>query len=210
MVAMRFMGKRQLGELQPSELVTTIMISNIAAIPIENTDSPVINVVVSIALLACLEVLNSAASLKSRGIRRLAMGKPRFIIHDGTIDQSEMRALRWSIDDLMEKLRSNGIFDIEEVSFAMVETNGNLSVLQKFGFRPATGGDLELSPPGCDAPPAIVISDGAVIPEALKYCNLTEDWLYKTLKKEGHAPKDIFLMSCARTARYKIVLKENG
>jgi uncharacterized membrane protein YcaP (DUF421 family) len=209
-VAMRFMGKRQLGELKPSELVTTIMISNIAAIPIENTDTPLVNVMMSVALLAFLEVLCSAAALKSRAVRRVASGTPRFVIHDGRVDQKELRALRWSIDDLMEQLRANGVFDIDEISFAVVETNGSISILQKYPHRPATCGDLGLTPPGCDAPPAIVISDGEIIPRALQYCNLTEDWLQKTLKKEGHAPQDIFLMSCSRRAHYKIVLKEKG
>lgn len=207
-VALRFMGKRQLGELQPSELATTIMISNIAAIPIENTDAPIVSVIASIAFLACLEVLDSAAALKSRAVRRLAVGTPRFVIHDGTIDQKELRALRWSLDDLVEQLRANGVFDISEVSFAVVETNGSLSVLQKFSARPVTGGDLGLQPPDGDAPSAIVISDGDIVPRALQYCNLTEDWLRNILKKEGHAPQDIFLMNCWRNARYTIVLKE--
>lgn len=207
-VVLRFMGKRQIGELQPSELVTTIMISNIAAIPIENIDTPLAAGVIPIAVLACYEVLSSALTLKSRKLRGLVVGKSRTIIHDGTIDQRELRNLRWSIDDLMEQLRGAGTFDIEEVAFAVAETNGNLSVYPKFSARPVVNEDLGLPTPGCDSPPAIVINDGQVVEVALRYLNLSPEWLEKVLREEGHAVRDIFLMSSDRTAKYKIVLKE--
>ncbi|MEG1774094.1 MAG: DUF421 domain-containing protein, partial [Oscillospiraceae bacterium] len=161
-VALRFMGKRQIGELQPSELVTTIMISNIAAIPIENMDGPLITGIIPIVLLACLEVLSSALNLKSRAVRAVVVGRPRALIHDGTIDQKELEKLRWSIDDLMEQLRGNGIFDLAEVDFALVETNGSLSVYPKFAARGVTNADLHLSASGCDSPPVLIINDGEV------------------------------------------------
>ena len=196
--SLRFMGKRQIGELQPSELVTTIMVSNIAAIPIENPGSPMINGLLSIALLACLEVLFSALLLKSKKLRGIIIGHPRCVIRDGTVDQRELRSLRWSIDDLMEMLRSSGTFDISEVLFAIVETNGSLSIYPKFSKRPATNGDLsmlDIEPPASEAPPVIVVADGELDRNALGYCNLSERWLKELLTERKLKLEDIFLLS---------------
>ena len=208
LLTLRFMGKRQIGELQPSELVTTIMISNIAAIPIENISFPLSSGVIPIVALACFEVITSYVTLKSRSMRKLIVGNPRIIIRDGKIDQKELEKLRLSIDDLMEQLRGNSVFNIDDVMFAVVETNGSLSVYQKFDARPATNSGLSLTPSGTDAPPSIVVNDGKFDAHALDYCNLSEEWLMKTLKREKCAIKDIFLMTCDRSAKYHIVLKE--
>ena len=209
--SLRFMGKRQIGELQPSELVTTIMISNIAAIPIENPGSPMINGLLSIALLAFLEVLFSALLLKNKKLRGMIIGHPRCVVRDGTVDQQELRSLRWSIDDLMEMLRGAGTFDISEVLFAIVETNGSLSVYPKFPNRPSTNGDLSMlgiEPPSSEAPPVIVISDGQLDRNALAYCNLSERWLDDLLRQRNLKIEEIFLLSCNRAAEVHIVKKE--
>ena len=207
-VALRFMGKRQLGELQPSELATTIMISNIAAIPIENIGSPMINGILSIALLACLEVLLSVVILKSRKLRGVVLGHPRCVIRDGTLDQKELSDLRWSLDDLMELLRGNGVFDIDEVLFAIVETNGSLSVYPKFKDRPATTENLNVPLSECESPPVFVINDGELDTAALKYCNLSAEWLNKTLAEHKLSVSEVFAMSCDRSAKYVLVKKE--
>lgn len=206
---LRFMGKRQIGELQPSELVTTIMISNIAAIPIENMTAPLITGIIPIITLACLEVFSSAITLKSRFARRWVIGKSCMVIHDGVVDEKAMHNLRMSIDDMTEQLRGKDIFDISQVAFAFVETNGSLSVYPKFDYRPVTNQDLHVPPSGCDSPPAIIVSDGQIILQALEYCNLSEDWLKNVLDKEKLREKDIFIMSCDRSAKYKIFQKES-
>ncbi|MFV0498070.1 MAG: DUF421 domain-containing protein [Candidatus Fimivivens sp.] len=205
---LRFMGKRQLGELQPSELATTIMISNIAAIPIENIGTPMINGVLAILLLACLEVLLSVAILKSRKLRGFVLGHPRCVIRDGKLDQKELSDLRWSLDDLTELLRGNGIFDMDEVLFAIVETNGSLSVYPKFKNRPITNEALSIPAPKCESPPIIVINDGELDMQALKYCALDQAWLDKVLKEKSLTQKDIFAMSCDRAADYILIKKE--
>ena len=207
-VALRFMGKRQLGELQPSELATTIMISNIAAIPIENIGSPMINGILSISLLACLEILLSVVILKSRKLRGAVMGHPRCVIRDGKLDQQELSDLRWSLDDLMELLRGNGVFDIDEVLFAIVETNGSLSVYPKFKKRPVTNEALFIPMRECESPPVFIINDGEIDTQALAYCNLDRAWLDKVLKEKHLSEKDIFAMSCDRSARYILLKKE--
>lgn len=206
--ALRFMGKRQIGELQPSELATTIIISNIAAIPIENIGSPMINGILAIILLACMEVVISSVALKSRLFRGVVLGHARCVIRDGCVDESELRNLRWSLDDLTEMLRVNGIFNIDEVLFAIVETNGSLSMYPKFKNRPTTNEALNIKQSGCEAPPVLIINDGYVDKTALAYCNLDEKWLSKTLLSEKVVAKDVFFMSCDRSAKYRIVKKE--
>lgn len=206
---LRMMGKRQLGELQPSEFVATILISNIATLPIEDVDIPLLAGILPIVTLVCFEVVMSAISLKSMKARKFFSGSPRMVVQDGNIDQGALRDLRYSIDDLMEQLRQNSIFDISEVAFAVVETTGKLSVYQKFGARPVTGDTLSLSPQGqSNAPPVVMISDGVFIEQALSYCNLRREWLDKVLKEEGVGVHDVFLLTCDRAATYHLVRKE--
>lgn len=207
--SLRIMGKRQLGELQPAELVVTILVSNLATLSIEDTDVPLLGSILPIFILVACEVLVSLLVLKSNAMRKFVSGNPRIVIRDGVIDQKEMRTLRWTIDDLMEQLRGNNIFDINEVSFAMVETSGNLSAYQTFGARPVSGSTLNLpTPPHGDAPPMVIISDGVIVADALRFCNRTPQWLEQVLIKEGAPARDVFLMTCDRNGEFQIVLKE--
>lgn len=205
---LRFMGKRQIGELQPSELVTTVMISNIAAIPIENPDSPLLGGVLPIAALACLEVLSAAAALKSSRLRAVLMGRPRWLIRGGVIDQREMRAMRWTTDDLCAQLRAAGVFDLSDAEAAVAETNGSLSVLQKHAARPPSSEELGLAKPRCTAPPDLVISDGEVRAEALAACGLTEQALTDILAAEHAEAEEVFLLLCDRGGRYTLIRKD--
>ena len=117
---LRLMGKRQLGELQPSELVVTILISNLATLPIEETSVPLLGAVGPILLLVCFEVVVSWISLKNRKIRQFISGKPITVIENGKIVENRLRDLRFSLDDLMEELRQNNVFDIRDVESAVV------------------------------------------------------------------------------------------
>ncbi len=207
-VCLRIMGKRQLGELQPSEFVIAILISNIATLSIEDTDIPLIGAVVPIITLMSAEVILSYITLKSGKAQVLVTGNPVAIIRNGNIDQKSMRELRFSIEDLMSQLRINGIFDIEDVSWAIVETNGQLTVYPKAEAQPITQKAVFYHEKQSDFPPSVLISDGVLIPKTLKECNLTEKWLEGVLKKENLCVKDIFLMTCDLSANYYIVRKE--
>ena len=134
----RLMGKRQLGELQPSELVITIIISNIATLPIEEIDTPLFMGLLPILTLVTFEVIVSSVNLRCRATRKLFSGTPAVVIRGGIIDQRKLRELRFSVDDLMSQLRSNQIFSPEDVDFAMVETTGKLSIYQKYAARTVT------------------------------------------------------------------------
>ena len=205
---LRLMGKRQLGQLQPAELVVTILVSNIATMAIEDANVPLLSGVVPILALVCFDVLVSALALRSKRVRELVSGSPRIIIRDGQIDQHQLRELRFTIDDMMEQLRAKDVFDIRQVAFAIVETTGAFSVYLKPEAQPATAGMLNLqAPPGADAPPVVLIADGVVIDSALGYCNLKYEWLEKTITDNGYTTQDIFLMTCNRQADYLIVPK---
>ena len=208
-IALRIMGKRQLGELQPSELVTTILVSNIATLPVEDTGIPLLAGVIPIFTLMCFEVFTSYIVLKNKRIRRVVAGNPVIVIRDGQIRQQELEKLRLNIDDIMAQLRAQNIFDIREVSFAVVETTGSLSVYQKFPARNVTAQMLSLPEDAAsNFPPLVIISDGTLIDSALRMCNLREEWLRATLEAQKIAQEDVFLMTCDRSANYYIVPKE--
>ena len=201
----RLMGKRQIGELQPSELVITILISNIATLTIEETDSPMFAGLLPILALMCFEVLTSFLCLKSARLRRIVSGRPIIIIHDGKIDQREMRELRFSADDLMIQLRQNGIFRAEEVEFAVVETNGKLSVYQKYQNRPITPDQ-----PEDNAPPLAVVCEGTVMHEALRRSGKDLRWVEKKAAAQKLKIDDVYLMVACPDGSCDIVAKERG
>lgn len=207
--SLRLMGKRQIGQLQPSELVVTILVSNIATMSIEDTNVPLIGGIIPILALVSFDVIISAISLKSKRARRIISGTPRMLIKDGKINQAEMHELRFTIDDVMSQLRSNNIFDIQDVAFAIVETTGVLSVYQKYEARTLTPKTMGMPQPTTpDAPPVVMISDGAIIDSAFPYCNLRPEWLSKLLEEQNLRSSDIFLMTCDRQANYLIVKKD--
>ena len=201
----RLMGKRQIGELQPSELVITILISNIATLTIEETDSPMFAGLLPILALMCFEVLTSFLCLKSARLR------PIIIIHDGKIDQREMRELRFSADDLMIQLRQNGIFRAEEVEFAVVETNGKLSVYQKYQNRPITPQVLAMpDQPEDNAPPLAVVCEGTVMHEALRRSGKDLRWVEKKAAAQKLKIDEVYLMVACPDGSCDIVAKERG
>ena len=206
-ISMRLMGKRQIGELQPSELVITILMSNIATLPIEDVNIPMIMGVVPIFTLVCLDVIMSHLSLISSKFRRAISGSPKIIIADGKIDQVQMKKLRFTIDDLMESLRSSQVFDIAEVQLAIVETTGKISVYQKQDFQPCTPKDLGMDKKNKN-PPQLVIDDGDVVDNALKFLGLSRDWLFDILNKENCNAEDIFIMTADSDKNYTLIKRE--
>lgn len=205
-IGLRFMGKRQLGELQPSELVVTILISNIASIPIENLDASLLGGLMSISLLICLELISAGLALKSRKMRNIIQGSPATIIRDGVIDQNKMEQLRYSLDDLMEQLRNGSVFNVDDVLTAVIETTGSLSIYPKAPNRPITPNDMQM--PVSETPPYfMVIGDGEICLDGIKESNIDEDWVLKTIKKKGYEPEEVYLMVANSKKDYKLVPK---
>ena len=205
----RLMGKRQLGELQPSELVVTILISNIATLPIEEAETPLFSGLLPILSLVTFEVIISAVNLRWRWLRRLFSGSPVVVIRNGEIDQKRLLELRFSIDDLMAQLRSNQIFAVDEVDFAVVETTGKLSVYQKYAARTLTPKTMEMpDQPDQNAPPLVVVSDGKVYSDYLSLCGRDLTWLEGIADSRHTTIEEIFLMNLDRAGNYHLVKRE--
>ena len=195
--SIRLMGKRQLGELQPSELVITILVSNIATLSLEDTEIPLLHGILPILLLVCFEVLVSWLTLKSVRMRRLVSGSPQVIIRGGVIDQQKLHELRFSLDDLMTSLRTAGIFSASEVQYAVVETNGTVSVMQKPAYQPAEKGDVGAASPAAD-PPQMLVADGQLREEALQALGRDKAWLESLLHGAGIRLQEVFLLTADR------------
>lgn len=205
--AMRIMGKRQLGDLTPSELVVTLLIADMAAVAMGDTAAPLLNGLIPIAVLVALELLLSGAMLKFPFVERLMGGRAVVLINNGTVDQRAMRKLRLTIDDLLGTLRQQGIFDPNQVQYAVIETGGQISLSLKPAARPATCGDLQLSPPDDDTP-FLVVSDGRVLASGLAMSGQTEQWLHRTLRQKQCALEDVFLLTADRGGRVYLIRKE--
>lgn len=206
--AIRLMGKRQIGELQPGELAITILISNIAVLPIEDINVPLALGAVPILTLVCFELLISILSMKSSKLRTILSGKPMFVIENGKINQKAINSLRFTIDDLMEGLRSCEVFDISQVAYAIVETNGTMSVIKKFPSQNVTAQMLKLQNQKTTIP-LVVVSDGKIVNDNLKEIGLTKKWLFNELQKGNIDKNDIFIMTADTNKNTFITLKEN-
>lgn len=184
-VAMRIMGKRQLGELQPSELVVAIMISDLASVPMQAIDIPLLTGIIPVLTLIVAEVMMSYLSLKSKRIRRFLSGEPSVVVYDGEVNETELKKLRFNINDLLEELRLNGCHDISDVAVAVLETSGKLSVIPKDNARAVTVEDLQLENVRRDGLPCVIISDGTLNKEELIRAGKSVGWLKKELKNRG-------------------------
>ena len=203
-ISVRLMGKRQIGDMQPTELVVTLLISEIAAIPLQDISQPISVGLVAIFMLVLLEILASVIILKNLRLRRIFSGKSVAVIKNGTIDQKAMQNLRITVFDLVEMLRMQGIFELDDIESAFLEVNGNLSVRQKPEKAPATPEQLGVEV--CDSGvPMTVISDGTVVDSSLKFLNLTREDLNIILKKEGKIPKEIFLMMMSYNEKFEVI-----
>ena len=203
-VSLRVMGKRQLGELQPSELVVAIMISDLASVPMQDIDIPLLWGILPVLTLIVAEVVLSFLSLKSKRARRFLTGEPSIVIYDGKIIESELLRLRFNVNDLLSELRLNGCHDISDVEAAVVETSGKLSVIEKRGARGVTVDDLSRKEVKKEGLPFVIISDGTLNKEELKRSQHSLTWLRDELEKQ-----DVFLLSLNAEGEMFIQLK-NG
>lgn len=204
----RIMGKRQIGDMQPNELVITLMISEIAAIPLQDTSQPILNGITAIFVLVILEIIMSVLALKNMYIKKLMSGKSVVVIKNGVIDQQAMKNVRMTVVELIEQLRGQNVFDISTVAFAILEVNGDLSVLLKASEQPATAKDLNIKVK--EKPlPLPVISDGKILEESLDALETDKSFIVKKLKKEKTDAKNVFLMTMDRDYKYTIIKKRD-
>lgn len=207
--AVRLMGKRQLGELQPSELVITILVSNIATLPLEDTDIPLIIGVTPILALVCYEVFVSWLILRLPFFRKIIYGSPKIIISNGKIKRSVLRELRLSVDDVMTAMRNQQIFDISEIQYAIVETTGSISIMKKQVKDTPTREDMGFFPESAD-PPQIIVSDGKILTAALDSMGFNVKFVENSAREAGVKIRDIFIMTVDRQGNVYIAKKKEN
>ena len=194
-ITMRLMGKRQIAELEPFELVIAIMIAELAVIPMQDRNIPLANGIIAITTLLFIQVTFSVVSLRSVGFRSILDGRYSLIIANGIIQEAEMRRARYNLDELLEQLRLKSIFNLGDVEFAILETSGELSVLLKSQKRPATPADLQVAT-NYEGLPMVLIMDGQVMNSELKQARLSEAWLRSELEKHGiKSPGQVLIAS---------------
>ena len=192
MITLRLMGRREIGQLDASDLVSTLLISELAAIPIDDPDIPLLNAVLPILFIFSFEVILSTLKNKSTRLGRAIDGDACFIIYKGRILQKALKENRISLSELLSALRMQGAFDIEEVEYALLEQNGTISVLQKQ--------EHPLAHP--------LILDGEINEKALHAFGKTEEWLERELKKKNIKKEEIFLLTATEAGKICVVKKE--
>ena len=208
-IGLRLMGKRQIGELEPSELVLTMMISDLATVPMQDFGIPLLAGVIPILTLLALSMLMSQLSLRNLRFRELVCGTPAVLIRDGNIQQAAMRKNRYTLDELLEELRGQGISSVEEVKYAVLENSGQLSVLPWTQRQPPSAAQLQLEIEDDVTLPTVLINDGRVMRKNLTACGLDSLWLQAQLQERQLAsPKEVFLLTLDEHGQRSCVKKE--
>lgn len=192
LIVMRLMGKREIGELQPFELAISIMIADLASIPMTETGIPITNGIMPILGLLVMHLIISMINLKSNRAREIICGKPRILVYRGKIDEKALKKERFSINELQEKLRSKDIMNLGDVEFAILETSGEITVVQKPNKRNTIPEDFGIMPE-YEGLSYDLIVDGKVMSENLQKIGKNYEWLRKQVQKFGVTPKDVFV-----------------
>ena len=210
MIGLRLMGKRQIGELEPSELVLTMMISDLATVPMQDFGIPLLAGVIPILTLLALSMLMSQLSLQNLRFRELVCGTPAVLIRHGVIQQQTMRKNRYTLDELLEELRGQGISCVEDGKYAILENSGQLSVLPWTRQQPPTAAQLHVDVEDSVTLPTVLINDGRVLRKNLAACGHDRAWLWERLREQQlSSPRDIFLLTLDEQGRVSCVKKEN-
>ena len=194
LIVMRLMGKREIGQLEPFELVISIMIADLASIPMTETGVPITNGIIPILGLLIMHVLISVLNLKSTWIRKVVCGKPSILIYRGRIDETILKKERFTVNELQERLRGKDVFNIGDVEYAILETSGDISVIQKPNKRNSIPEDFNILPEYEGIHYDLVI-DGKVQNSNLKAIGRNYAWLEKEVKKFGINPEDALVVT---------------
>ncbi len=207
-LAVRLLGKRQIGQMEPSEFVVTMLLANLAAIPLEETDIPIWHGLISIALVFCGELLIAWLTTCSPFFRKLFCGKPEILINNGKICYRALKKNRVNLDELTMQLREKEIFDLSEVKFAILETNGQLSTLLYAKDRPANARSAGIKVTDTELP-ITLISDGKVLRENLVVAKKTLLWTEKELVKRRCKLSEVLLMTVDAAGKIHFVKKND-
>ncbi len=199
-VSVRLMGKRQVGQMEPSEFVVTMLVANLASIPMQDEGIPLFTGLIPILTVLGLELVLSAMSMKSILVRKWLCGKPVILMENGHILQDNLRRTRITIDELMGHLRLNEVLELDTVQYAILETNGSLSVFLKAGEKPATAREAGIQAEK-EYLPVTVVEDGKVLKKNLSLVNKDEKWVDKVLKSKNSTIKETFVLTVDKTDR---------
>lgn len=207
-LAIRTTGKRQIGELEISELVSTLLISEIASLPIGNNETPMFYAIVPTIAIVLLEILLTFLNTRSPLMKKILLGSPVILIKKGKLQQNELSKARMSVEELLSELRQNGITSIEDVGYAILEINGKLSVIPKASSRPLETGDIRIPVSESGIAHAIII-DGVIKEEALEGSGLSKKRLMQEVERSKLDTRQIFLMTVDDAGKINIIKKDN-
>lgn len=209
MAALRLLGKRQIGELEPAELVLTMMLSDLATVPMQDFGIPLLSGVIPILTLLALSMLLSQISLQNLRFRALVCGTPVVLIDKGRLQQEAMRKNRYTLDELLEELRESGFSDIADIKYAVLENSGKLSVFPYAKKQPPTAEQLGLDVEDDITLPVVLVNDGRLLSRNLRRCGRDERWLAKVLQQEGlSSHKQVFLLTLDEQGQTVCIRKE--
>lgn len=208
LIALRLMGKREIGQLQPYELVITMMIADLASVPMQDIGIPIFHGVIPILALLLSQIVLSYINIKSGWVRKILCGEPTVLIQKGKIMEDRLKKQKYTIDGLMEELRANGIFSLEEVEYAILETSGQISIIKKVEKTPVTKEDMNIQTQYIGYPRALII-DGSYIDKNLEIMGIAQSEIDKYLKKEKTNYKNIFILMCDENKKIFLQKKDN-
>lgn len=194
LIIMRLMGKRELGQMQPFELVIAIMIADLASIPMSDTGIPIFNGIIPILALLLFQLIISFINMKSINLRKIICGKPQILIYRGKIDEQALKKEKITINELQERLRQKDIYTLGDVEYAILETSGEISVIQKPEKRNVKPEDFNINPEYEGIPYDLII-DGKIMYKNLKLIGKDEEWLKKELKKFKLMPEEALVVT---------------
>ena len=184
LVVFRLMGKRQLGQLQPFEFVITLIIADLATIPMSEINVPLLHGLVPLVTIALIHFLIGFLSRKSINLRRMFNGKPIIVVSPNGVEYDALKQLNMDFNDLCEALREANVFSLDEIQYAIIETNGQLSVMQTANSAPLTASDMQIKKQPA-ALPIMLVCDGKKIPKNMQVAKIDENFLYAQIKKAG-------------------------
>ena len=206
-VVIRAMGKRQVGELEMSELVTTLLLSQLASLPIEDPEIPILYVVIPVLFIVSIEIVITFGKSRVNFLKRIFEGKPSILVDCGRIDQAEMGRMRITVGELLSAVRQQGYRTLDDIYYAILEENGKFSLIPKTGKEPFTAEDAGIlrAEAGCALP---LISDGVIDEENMRRFKKNRLWLEEICKKKGTTPEEVFLLTLDEAGNTFFTLRE--
>ncbi len=208
-VVIRAMGKRQVGELEMSELVTTLLLSQLASLPIEDPEIPIFHVVLPVLLIVSIEIVITFGKSRVNFLKKIFEQKPSILVDRGTIDQAEMGRMRITIGELLSEIRQQGYRDLDDIYYAILEENGKFSLIPRAAKEPLSTEDAGKEKPetGCALP---LISDGVVDFDNLHRFGKSEGWLHALCRENGTSPEEVFLLTIDEAEKTSLIKREEN